>query len=104
MGHAEWIQNFPVKSDVDLSDGGTIINITPHEAHTGDKAPSIVVGFWERVLVRREVTDSLWTVKSYADGKVLKRHEHEGGDEHRDSRRVRFTHKQPDKRADMELT
>ena len=38
------------------------------------------------------------------DGKVLKRHEHEGDDEHIDSKRVRFTHKQTDKRADMELT
>ena len=50
------------------------------------------------------VTDSLWTVKFDADGKVLKRHEHEGDVEHRDSKRVRFTHKQPDKRADMEVT
>ena len=50
------------------------------------------------------VTDSLWTVKFDADGKVLKRHEHESDDEHRDSKRVRFTHKQFDKRADMELT
>ena len=40
---AEWIQNFLVKSDVDTSGGGTI-KITPHEAHTGDKAPSNVVG------------------------------------------------------------
>ena len=31
--HAEWIQNFLVKSNVDLSGGGTI-KITPHEAHT----------------------------------------------------------------------
>ena len=37
-------------------------------------------------------------------GKVLKRQEHEGDDEHIDSKRVRFTHKQTDKRADMELT
>ena len=36
--------------------------------------------------------------------KVLKRHEHEGDVEHRDSKRVRFEHRQPDKRADMELT
>ena len=50
------------------------------------------------------VTDSLWTVKFDADGKVLKRHEHEGDHEHRVSKRVRFTHKQPDKVADMELT
>ena len=34
--HAEWIQNFLAKSNVDLSDGGT--KSTPHEAHTGDKA------------------------------------------------------------------
>ena len=50
------------------------------------------------------VTDSLWTVKFDANGRVLKRHEHEGEVEHRDSKRVRLTHKQPDKRADMELT
>ena len=41
MRHAEWIQNFLVKCDVDLSGGGTI-KITPHGAHTGDKAPSNV--------------------------------------------------------------
>ena len=46
----------------------------------------------------------LWTVKFDADGKVLKRHEHEGDVDHRDSKRARFTHKQLDKRADMELT
>ena len=54
--HCEWIQNFFVKSDVDLSDGGTR-KITPHEAHTGDKAPSKVVGFLERVLVRSKIND-----------------------------------------------
>ena len=54
--HAEWIQNFFVKSDVDLSDRGTT-KITPHEAHTGDKAPSNVVGFLERVLVRSKIND-----------------------------------------------
>ena len=47
-------QNFLVKSDVDLSGGGTI-KITPHEAHTGDKAPSNVVGFLERVLVGNKI-------------------------------------------------
>ena len=73
--------------------------------HTLDtKASSNFFGFLERVLIRSKVTDSLWTVKLDADGKVLKRHEHEGGDEHRYSRRVRLPHKQPDKRADMELT
>ena len=46
----------------------------------------------------------MWTAKFDADGKVLKRHEHEGDDEHRDPKRVRITHKQPDKRADLELT
>ena len=39
-----------------------------------------------------------------ADGKVLKRHEHEHDVDHRDLKCVRFTHKQPDKRADLELT
>ena len=42
----KWIQNFFVKSDVDLNDGGTM-KITRHEAHTGDKVPSNVVGFLE---------------------------------------------------------
>ena len=45
------IQNFLVKSDVDLSDGGTTEN-TPHEAHTGDKTSINVVGFLKRVLIR----------------------------------------------------
>ena len=31
--------------------------ITPHEAHTGDKAPSNVVGFGDRVPVRRKIND-----------------------------------------------
>ena len=39
-----------------------------------------------------------------ADGKLLKRHEHEDNDDNRDSKRVRITHRQPDKRADLELT
>ena len=38
-----------MKSDVDLGDGGTM-KITPHEAHTGDKASSNVAGFLERVV------------------------------------------------------
>ena len=46
----------------------------------------------------------MWTVRFDADGKVLKRHEREGDVEHRDSKRVRFTHRRPDKRADMKLT
>ena len=50
------------------------------------------------------VTDSLWTVKFDADGKVLKRHEHEDDDDHRDTKRVRFTHKQPVNRAELETT
>ena len=49
--HAEGIQNFLVKSDVDLSDGGTNRN-HPDEAHTGDTAPSNAVEFLERILVR----------------------------------------------------
>ena len=54
--HAEWIQNFLVKSDLDLSDSGTT-KISPHEAHTGDIAPNNVVGFLERVLVRNKIND-----------------------------------------------
>ena len=34
-----------------------ITKITPHEAQTRDKAPSNVVGFLERVLVRSEIND-----------------------------------------------
>ena len=50
-------------------------------------------------------TDSLWTVKFDADDTVWKRREHDDCDvDHRDSKRMPFTHKQPDKRADMELT
>ena len=49
------------------------------------------------------VTDSMWTVKFDADGKVLLRYEHEDNDDNRDPKRVRITHKQADKRADLEL-
>ena len=56
VSHGEWIQNFLVMNVVDLSGGGTI-TITPHETHTGDKAPSNVVGFLERVLVRNRGND-----------------------------------------------
>ena len=45
-----------MKSDVDLSGGGTI-KITPHEAHTGDKAPSNVAGLVQRFLVRNKIID-----------------------------------------------
>ena len=43
VGHAERSQNFVVKADVDMSGGGTI-NTTQPDAHTGDNAPSNVVG------------------------------------------------------------
>ena len=57
MRRAECTHNFLVKSDVDLGDGGTK-QITPHEAHIGDKAPSNVVGLLERVvLVRSRIND-----------------------------------------------
>ena len=46
----------------------------------------------------------MWTKKFDADGKVLKRHEHEDNDDNRDPKRLRITHKQADKRADLELT
>ena len=50
------------------------------------------------------VTDNLWTVTFAADGKVLKRHEDGDDVDNRDWKRVLCTHKQHDKRADMELT
>ena len=34
-----------------------LLKTAPHEAHTGDKAPSNVVGFLERVLVRSKIND-----------------------------------------------
>ena len=51
---AEWIQNFLVKSDVDLSGGGRI-KITPHDAHTGNSTEQCCWNpdFW---LVGRLVT------------------------------------------------
>ena len=45
-----------MKGDVDLSGGGTT-KFTPHEAHTGDKAPSNIAGFWERILIRNRIND-----------------------------------------------
>ena len=54
--HAELMPNFLVNSDVDLQDG-RLVKITPHEAHTGDKAPNNVVVFFERVLVRSKTND-----------------------------------------------
>ena len=50
--HDEWVKNFLLKSRIDLRGGGTI-KITPHEAHTGDKAPSNVVCFRERVCFKQ---------------------------------------------------
>ena len=50
------------------------------------------------------MTDRLLTVKFDAGGKVLKRHAHEDDVDPRDPKRVRFTHKQPDKRMDLEMT
>ena len=157
--NAEGIQKFLVKSDVDLSDGGTI-KITLCEAHTGDKHRAMLLGFWNEFLFKQnqrsisgrldtwhktlassshgrrkcafngswkyspegrsdandhelqsaltkmkntkpkvqatspsvrntrsnvdKVRDSLWTTKFDADGKVLKRHEHDGDVEHKD--------------------
>ena len=46
-----------MKNNVDLQDGGAV-QITPNEAHIGDKAPNNVVGFLERVLVRRKINDN----------------------------------------------
>ena len=54
--HAEWIQNFLVNSEKDLSGGGTI-KIIPREAHTGDKAQAMLLGFLERVLVQNKIND-----------------------------------------------
>ena len=63
---------------------------------------SELVGNTHTFACRQTVLPSL--LKFDADGKVLKRHEHEDDDEHRDPKRVRVTHKQPDKHADLELT
>ena len=49
--HAEWVQNYLVKSDFELSTGG-VVKISPFEAHTGSKAPGNVAAFLERALVQ----------------------------------------------------
>ena len=69
------------------------INVNLGRKHTFDCRPTILPC---------RVTDSMWTVKFDADGKVLKRHEHDDAVDPRDSKRV--THKQPDTRADLEMT
>ena len=71
------------------------INVSLGRKHTFDCRQTILPSL---------VKDSLWTVKFDADGKVLKRHEQEDNDDNRDSKRVRISLKQPDKRADLELT
>ena len=53
--HARWIQNFLVKSDVDLSGGGTI-KITPHDAHTGAKHRAMFVDSWNEFLSETKST------------------------------------------------
>ena len=58
----------------------------------------------DKTILPSLVTDSLWTATFDADGKVLKRHGHDDDVDPRDSKRVRFTHKQHDKRSDMEMT
>ena len=50
------------------------------------------------------VSDSLWTVKFDAHGTVLKRHDREDELDTRNPQRVRWTHKQPDKRTDLGTT
>ena len=50
------------------------------------------------------LADSLWTVKFDADGKVLERHETDDPADAGDSKRVRFTHKQLVKLADLDIT
>ena len=71
------------------------INVNLGRKHTFESRQTILPSL---------ATGSLWTVKFDADGKVVKSHEREGHDEQRDSQRERLTHKQPDERADMELT
>ena len=60
------------------------INVNLGRKHTFDCRQTILPSL---------VPDSLWTVEFDADGKVLKRHEHGDDVEHRDSKRVRYTHK-----------
>ena len=55
---------------------------------------------WKHTLECRQtilpslVTDSFWTVKFDADGKSLKRHEHEDDDDNRDQPETRAIHTQ----------
>ena len=71
------------------------INASLARQHTFDCRQTVLPS-----LVIRQFVD----VKFEADGKLLKRHGHEENDDDRDPKRVRFTHKQPVKRADSEVT
>ena len=54
--HAEWVANFLVKSDVELVDG-SVIKVSPYEAHTGKNPPRQLAAFMERILVKRRDRD-----------------------------------------------
>ena len=56
--HPEWIQNFLVKSDVDLSDGGTIKK-SRHMKHTQvTKHRAMLLDFWNEFLFTATMTNS----------------------------------------------
>ena len=71
------------------------ISVNLCQKHTVQRRQTILPSF---------VTDCLWTVKFGADGKVLRRHDTDDAGDSRDPKRVRFSHKQPDKRADTDKT
>ena len=54
--HAEWVTNYLVKSDVELVDG-SVIKVSPYEAHTGMNPPRQLAPFMERILVKRRERD-----------------------------------------------
>ena len=50
------VTNYLVKSDVELVDG-SVIKVSPYEAHTGMNPPRQLAPFMERILVKRRERD-----------------------------------------------
>ncbi len=49
--HAEWTANRLVRNDVEMVDD-SVIQVSSFEAHTGQRAPTKLAAFMERILVR----------------------------------------------------
>ena len=46
--HAEWTANHLVRADIEMVDG-SIIKVSPYEAHIGRSAPTNFAAFMERI-------------------------------------------------------